>query len=233
MRRLWQLVWPQSYGWKHKGWGFPPFAGSHGNLSSGFQVLVNPVKAQGWRWAAGLFSIGFMAAESRGKTAEFLVFVLLGRSDLQQQQTDDSLDLTPLHLPLSKVSCLSHIAANYLNAGKEARRWGTAHESIVPYQVTACKYLFKIRGVYVKPRTNNSGGACQYTPLMKSMSTHTTHLLTAAHSEYLPRSLWVILIQTVILTVEVYVSCISVHSRAANLQKLWFAIQNRPFVWFV
>ncbi|KAM4718115.1 succinyl-CoA:glutarate CoA-transferase isoform 5-T5 [Anableps anableps] len=35
----------------------------------------------------------------------------------------------------SQVSCLSHIAANYLNAGKEAKRWGTAHESIVPYQV--------------------------------------------------------------------------------------------------
>ncbi|XP_070708929.1 succinate--hydroxymethylglutarate CoA-transferase [Pempheris klunzingeri] len=34
----------------------------------------------------------------------------------------------------SQVSCLTHIAANYLNAGKEARRWGTAHESIVPYQ---------------------------------------------------------------------------------------------------
>ncbi|XP_035474742.1 succinate--hydroxymethylglutarate CoA-transferase isoform X2 [Scophthalmus maximus] len=34
----------------------------------------------------------------------------------------------------SQVACLSHIAANYLNAGKEARRWGTAHESIVPYQ---------------------------------------------------------------------------------------------------
>ncbi|XP_068199810.1 succinate--hydroxymethylglutarate CoA-transferase isoform X2 [Antennarius striatus] len=34
----------------------------------------------------------------------------------------------------SQVSCLSHIAANYLNAGQEARRWGTAHESIVPYQ---------------------------------------------------------------------------------------------------
>ncbi|XP_071368994.1 succinate--hydroxymethylglutarate CoA-transferase, partial [Centroberyx affinis] len=34
----------------------------------------------------------------------------------------------------AQVSCLSHIAANYLNAGKEARRWGTAHESIVPYQ---------------------------------------------------------------------------------------------------
>ncbi|XP_062271368.1 LOW QUALITY PROTEIN: succinate--hydroxymethylglutarate CoA-transferase, partial [Scomber scombrus] len=34
----------------------------------------------------------------------------------------------------SQVSCLTHIAANYLNAGKEARRWGTAHGSIVPYQ---------------------------------------------------------------------------------------------------
>ncbi|XP_053715131.1 succinate--hydroxymethylglutarate CoA-transferase isoform X2 [Synchiropus splendidus] len=34
----------------------------------------------------------------------------------------------------SQVSCLSHIAANFLNAGKEAQRWGSAHESIVPYQ---------------------------------------------------------------------------------------------------
>lgn len=38
---------------------------------------------------------------------------------------------------LAQVSCLSHIAANYLNGGQEARRWGTAHESIVPYQVSA------------------------------------------------------------------------------------------------
>ena len=37
----------------------------------------------------------------------------------------------------AQVSCLSHIAANYLNGGQEARRWGTAHESIVPYQVSA------------------------------------------------------------------------------------------------
>lgn len=34
----------------------------------------------------------------------------------------------------SQVACLTHIAANFLNAKKEARRWGTAHESIVPYQ---------------------------------------------------------------------------------------------------
>uniref|UniRef100_A0A3B4WSB2 Succinate--hydroxymethylglutarate CoA-transferase-like n=1 Tax=Seriola lalandi dorsalis TaxID=1841481 RepID=A0A3B4WSB2_SERLL len=51
-----------------------------------------------------------------------------------RSETDDSSDLTPVHLSLPQVSCLSHIAANYLNAGKEARRWGTAHESIVPYQ---------------------------------------------------------------------------------------------------
>ncbi|KAK5877714.1 hypothetical protein CesoFtcFv8_025193 [Champsocephalus esox] len=35
----------------------------------------------------------------------------------------------------SQVSCLTHIAANFLNAGQEAKRWGTAHQSIVPYQV--------------------------------------------------------------------------------------------------
>ncbi|XP_053322231.1 succinate--hydroxymethylglutarate CoA-transferase [Spea bombifrons] len=34
----------------------------------------------------------------------------------------------------SQVACLSHIAANFLNGGIEARRWGTAHGSIVPYQ---------------------------------------------------------------------------------------------------
>ena len=34
-----------------------------------------------------------------------------------------------------QASALANIASNYLVAGKEARRWGTAHESIVPYQV--------------------------------------------------------------------------------------------------
>lgn len=34
-----------------------------------------------------------------------------------------------------QVSGLANIASNYLVAGKEAQRWGTAHESIVPYQV--------------------------------------------------------------------------------------------------
>uniref|UniRef100_A0AAZ3PFU1 Uncharacterized protein n=1 Tax=Oncorhynchus tshawytscha TaxID=74940 RepID=A0AAZ3PFU1_ONCTS len=37
------------------------------------------------------------------------------------------LDLTLL---LSQVACFTHIATNYLNSGKEARSWGTAHENI-------------------------------------------------------------------------------------------------------
>jgi formyl-CoA transferase len=34
-----------------------------------------------------------------------------------------------------QVSGLANIASNYLVAGQEAMRWGTAHESIIPYQV--------------------------------------------------------------------------------------------------
>jgi succinate--hydroxymethylglutarate CoA-transferase len=32
------------------------------------------------------------------------------------------------------LSCLVNVASNYLNAGIEGQKWGTAHESIVPYQ---------------------------------------------------------------------------------------------------
>uniref|UniRef100_A0A1A8Q626 Succinyl-CoA:glutarate CoA-transferase n=1 Tax=Nothobranchius rachovii TaxID=451742 RepID=A0A1A8Q626_9TELE len=52
---------------------------------------------------------------------------------LQRLKTGRGLHID-CNLLSSQVSCLSHIAANYLNAGQEAQRWGTAHESIVPYQ---------------------------------------------------------------------------------------------------
>ncbi|KAB5587183.1 hypothetical protein PHYPO_G00009980 [Pangasianodon hypophthalmus] len=52
---------------------------------------------------------------------------------LQRQRTGRGLHID-CNLLSSQVACLTHIAANYLNAGQEARRWGTAHESIVPYQ---------------------------------------------------------------------------------------------------
>ena len=38
-----------------------------------------------------------------------------------------------------QASALANIASNYLVAGQEAKRWGTAHESIVPYQVFKTK----------------------------------------------------------------------------------------------
>ncbi|KAL1006775.1 hypothetical protein UPYG_G00076930 [Umbra pygmaea] len=52
---------------------------------------------------------------------------------LQRQRTGLGVHID-CNLLSSQVACLTHIAANYLNSGIEAKRWGTAHESIVPYQ---------------------------------------------------------------------------------------------------
>lgn len=43
----------------------------------------------------------------------------------------------------TQIASLINIGSNYLNSGKEAQRWGTAHESLVPYQMfkTADGYL--------------------------------------------------------------------------------------------
>ncbi|XP_054671763.1 succinate--hydroxymethylglutarate CoA-transferase isoform X4 [Grus americana] len=40
-----------------------------------------------------------------------------------------------MHITGHEVACLTHVAANYLNCKIEAKRWGTAHGSIVPYQI--------------------------------------------------------------------------------------------------
>ena len=42
--------------------------------------------------------------------------------------------LINVNLLSSQISCLVNLGANYLMAHQEAKRWGTAHESIVPYQ---------------------------------------------------------------------------------------------------
>jgi succinate---hydroxymethylglutarate CoA-transferase len=39
-----------------------------------------------------------------------------------------------VNLLSTQVACLINAASNYLNAGLEAKRWGTAHSSIVPYE---------------------------------------------------------------------------------------------------
>ncbi|XP_012888458.1 PREDICTED: succinate--hydroxymethylglutarate CoA-transferase [Dipodomys ordii] len=46
----------------------------------------------------------------------------------------------------SQVACLTQIAANYLIGQKEAKRWGTAHGSIVPYQAFKTKDGYLVVG---------------------------------------------------------------------------------------
>lgn len=48
-----------------------------------------------------------------------------------------------------QVAALANIASNYLVADKEAQRWGTAHESIIPYQVFPTKTIASALTTYV------------------------------------------------------------------------------------
>ncbi|KAF4617942.1 hypothetical protein D9613_006027 [Agrocybe pediades] len=50
----------------------------------------------------------------------------------------------------SQIAGLANIASNYLIAGKEASRHGTAHPSIVPYQVFPCKDGFIMIGIFLR-----------------------------------------------------------------------------------
>ncbi|KAM9231614.1 succinyl-CoA:glutarate CoA-transferase [Leptosomus discolor] len=61
---------------------------------------------------------------------------------LQRYKTGKGLHID-CNLLSSQVACLTHVAANYLNCKIEAKRWGTAHGSIVPYQA------FKTRDGYI------------------------------------------------------------------------------------
>jgi succinate--hydroxymethylglutarate CoA-transferase len=45
-----------------------------------------------------------------------------------------------------QIAGLANIASNYLIAGQEALRHGTAHPSVVPYQVFPCKEGFLMIG---------------------------------------------------------------------------------------
>nr|CAG4649319.1 EOG090X05UC [Scapholeberis mucronata]SVE93605.1 EOG090X05UC [Scapholeberis mucronata] len=55
---------------------------------------------------------------------------------LQRQKTGLG-QLISTNLLSTQIACLVNLGANYLLAGQEAKRWGTAHESIVPYQAFA------------------------------------------------------------------------------------------------
>ncbi|XP_075684689.1 succinyl-CoA:glutarate CoA-transferase isoform X7 [Rhinoderma darwinii] len=51
-----------------------------------------------------------------------------------------------MHITGPEVACLTQIAANFLNGGIEAKRWGTAHGSIVPYQSFKAKDGYLVIG---------------------------------------------------------------------------------------
>nr|XP_030121194.3 succinate--hydroxymethylglutarate CoA-transferase isoform X2 [Taeniopygia guttata] len=53
---------------------------------------------------------------------------------LQRYKTGKGLYID-CNLLSTQVACLTHVAANYLNCKIEGKRWGTAHGSIVPYQI--------------------------------------------------------------------------------------------------
>ncbi|XP_004582412.2 succinate--hydroxymethylglutarate CoA-transferase [Ochotona princeps] len=61
----------------------------------------------------------------------------------------------------SQVACLTQVAANYLISQMEAKRWGTAHGSIVPYQA------FKTKDGYVVVGAGNNQ---QFATVCKIMS---------------------------------------------------------------
>ncbi|XP_055969505.1 succinate--hydroxymethylglutarate CoA-transferase isoform X1 [Sorex fumeus] len=64
---------------------------------------------------------------------------------IQRQKTGKGLFID-CNLLSSQVACLTQVAANYLISQKEAKRWGTAHGSIVPYQAFKTKDGYLVVG---------------------------------------------------------------------------------------
>ncbi|XP_054241113.1 succinate--hydroxymethylglutarate CoA-transferase [Indicator indicator] len=64
---------------------------------------------------------------------------------LQRYKTGKGLHID-CNLLSSQVACLTSVAANYLNCKIEAKRWGTAHGSIVPYQAFKTKDGYLVVG---------------------------------------------------------------------------------------
>ncbi|XP_069586311.1 succinate--hydroxymethylglutarate CoA-transferase [Ranitomeya imitator] len=64
---------------------------------------------------------------------------------LQKRKTGKGMHID-CNLLSSQVACLTQIAANFLNGGIEAKRWGTAHGSIVPYQSFKAKDGYLVIG---------------------------------------------------------------------------------------
>lgn len=84
-----------------------------------------------------------------------IVTALLERTKTNKGQKIDC------NLLSTQVACLINIGSNYLNANIEGSRWGTAHESIVPYEA------FKTADGYV---TVGTGSNAQFASLCKKLN---------------------------------------------------------------
>lgn len=74
---------------------------------------------------------------------------------LQRQKTDRGQKID-VNLLSTQLACLINVGSNYLNGGVEAKRWGTAHQSIVPYEA------FKTKSGYL---TLGTGSDAQFKAL--------------------------------------------------------------------
>lgn len=95
--------------------------------------------------STGLYAHGAIMAAllSRQKTGKGVwIDCNLFESQVCYYAQDIRKRLTPWY----KIAGLANIASNYLIAGKEAHRHGTAHPSIVPYQVFPCRDGFIMIG---------------------------------------------------------------------------------------
>lgn len=76
---------------------------------------------------------------------------------LQRHQTQKGQKID-VNLLSTQLACLINLGSNYLNSGEEAKRWGTAHQSIVPYEA------FKTKSGYL---TLGTGSDAQFKALCR------------------------------------------------------------------
>ena len=95
-----------------------------------------------------------------------------------------------------QIAGLANIASNYLIAGQEASRHGTAHPSIVPYQVFPCRDGFLMIGAGNNKQVKDLRFYTKCRRLTKSGAYHSTFLFLIPFVNgslgYWPREFWVI-----------------------------------------
>uniref|UniRef100_A0A1I8A8G8 CoA transferase n=1 Tax=Steinernema glaseri TaxID=37863 RepID=A0A1I8A8G8_9BILA len=116
------------------GWGATGPYAKHGGFDviaeavGGFMAITGPKDGEPCK--AGVAVIDMMT----GLYAHGAILAAL----MQRSQTGKGQKID-CNLLSTQITALMNIGSNYLNAGLEGRRWGTEHESIIPYQAFATK----------------------------------------------------------------------------------------------